>query len=77
MHCSLADTHIWLDQSIITLILALASFIGLILVACSQFISLPPSRRRSTRYGNVTITPLRRGPFHMLRKCNGTYLCSS
>jgi hypothetical protein len=52
--------------NIITLILTLASFIGLILVACSQFISLP-NRRRSIRYGNVTITPLRRGPFHMLK----------
>jgi hypothetical protein len=53
--------------NIITLILALASFICLILVACSQLISLPPGRRRSTRYGNVTITPLRRGPFHMFK----------
>jgi hypothetical protein len=63
----LAGAYAYLaGPNIITLVLALASFIGLILVACSQFIS-PPRRARSTRYGNVTITPLRRGPFHMLK----------
>jgi hypothetical protein len=48
--------------------IALASIgvICMVLVALSQFILLP-RRDQSTRYGNVTITPLRRGPLSSLK----------
>ena len=52
--------------NIFTLVLAIISLVCLILVALSQFL-LQPRRARSVRYGNVTITPLRRGPFSMIR----------
>jgi hypothetical protein len=48
--------------------IALAS-IGVVcmaLVALSQFILLP-KRDRATRYGNITITPIRRGPLSSLK----------
>jgi hypothetical protein len=43
--------------------IALASIgvVCMVLVALSQFILLP-KRDRATRYGNITITPIRRGP---------------
>jgi hypothetical protein len=48
--------------------IALASIgvVCMVLVALSQFILLP-RRERSTRYGNITITPLRRGPLSNLK----------
>lgn len=52
--------------NIITLILALASFVGVILVMFSQFI-FQARRGRSTRYGNIKITRLRRGPLSTLK----------
>ncbi len=52
--------------NIVTLALAIISLICLGMVACSQFL-LQPRRSQSTRYGNITITPLRRGPFNMLK----------
>jgi len=54
--------------SLITLIVALISFVCLIGVAISSFVAQPRrSRSRSQQYGNVTITPLRRGPFSTIR----------
>ncbi|HTI13761.1 MAG TPA: hypothetical protein VL461_04205 [Dictyobacter sp.] len=54
------------DANIITLILAVISIVCLIIVALSQVIT--PSRpAQSVRYGNVTITPLRRGPMSFIR----------
>ncbi|GHO84116.1 hypothetical protein [Dictyobacter formicarum] len=53
-------------QNIITLILALAAFIGVVLVALSNFIQ-PRRRPQPMRYGNVTITPLRRGPWYTIK----------
>ena len=54
------------NVSIVTLILAVISFVCLVGVAISQFRVL--SRRpRSLQYGNVTITPLRRGLFSTFR----------
>jgi hypothetical protein len=52
--------------SIVTLILALISFVCLVGVAVSQFM-VRSRRPRSLQYGNVTITPLRRGPLSTLR----------
>jgi len=52
--------------NIISVVLALISFVCLIVVALSQFI-LQPRRPRSMQYGNITITPLRRGPLSILR----------
>jgi hypothetical protein len=52
--------------NIVTLILAIISFICLGMVACSQIV-LQPRRPQSTRYGNMTMTPLRRGPFNMIK----------
>jgi hypothetical protein len=48
--------------------IALASIgvVCMVLVALSQFILLP-RRDRSMRYGNITITPLRRGPLSSLK----------
>ncbi len=51
--------------NILTLLLAIISFVCLILVACSQFL-FQPHRPQPVRYGNVTITPLRRGPLSMI-----------
>ncbi|WP_126625806.1 hypothetical protein [Dictyobacter alpinus] len=53
-------------QNIITLILALAGFVGIFLVMFSQFI-FRARRVSSTRYGNIKITPLRRGPLSTLK----------
>ncbi len=51
--------------SVVTGVLAIVGLVCVILVACSQLVFR--SRRPSAvRYGNVTITPLRRGPFHTL-----------
>jgi hypothetical protein len=55
-----------LRANIFTLVLAIISLICLIIVALSQFI-LQPRRAQSVRYGNVTITPLRRGPMSIVR----------
>ncbi|GCF07989.1 hypothetical protein [Dictyobacter arantiisoli] len=52
--------------NIITLIVALIGFIGIVFVALSQFVSLP-QRTQSVRYGNVTITPLRRSPWSTIK----------
>ena len=52
--------------NILTLILAIVSLICLVMVASSQVL-FQPRRAQSTRYGNITITPLRRGPFSMVK----------
>ena len=52
--------------NIITMVLALISFMCLIVVAFSQFM-LQPRRPRSMQYGNMTITPLRRGLLSTMR----------
>ncbi len=52
--------------NILTLILAIMSLICLAMVVCSQFL-LQPRRPQSARYGNITITPLRRSPFNMIK----------
>ena len=49
-------------QDIFSAILATVGIVCLILVAFSQFL-FRPRRPQSMRYGNVTVTPLRRGPF--------------
>ena len=52
---------------IISLLFALVSVICLVLLIYSQFRTATARRSPSMRYGNVTITPLRRGPFSTLR----------
>ncbi|HZR42712.1 MAG TPA: hypothetical protein VFB12_21510 [Ktedonobacteraceae bacterium] len=52
--------------NVITLMLALIGVICLILVALSQFL-FQPRRAPSARYGNITITPLRRSPLQMIK----------
>ena len=52
--------------TIITGILAVVGLVCVVLVAFSQII-FKPRRPSSVRYGNTTITPLRRGPLHTLR----------
>ncbi len=52
--------------TIITGILAVVGLVCVVLVAFSQII-FKPRRPSSIRYGNTTITPLRRGPLHTLR----------
>jgi hypothetical protein len=47
-------------------ILAIVGLVCIVLVAFSQFV-FRPRRPASIRYGNATITPLRRGPFHTFR----------
>jgi hypothetical protein len=49
-----------------SIVLASIGVICMVLVALSQFVLLP-RRDQSTRYGNVTITPLRRGPLNSLK----------
>jgi hypothetical protein len=46
--------------------LASIGVVCMVLVALSQFILLPKGDR-TTRYGNVTITPIRRGPLSSLK----------
>ena len=53
-------------QTIVTGILAVVGLVCIVLVAASQFV-FKPRRPSSIQYGNATITPLRRGPFHTLR----------
>ena len=53
-------------QSIVTGILAIVGLICIVLVAFSQFV-FRPRRPSSMRFGNATITPLRRGPLHTFR----------
>jgi hypothetical protein len=55
-----------LGADIFTGVAAGLSIICLFLVALSQF-SIGQRRVQSTRYGNVTITPLRRNPFYALK----------
>ena len=50
----------------ITLVLSIVSFICLLVVVFSQLL-FRGQRSQSVRYGNVTITPLRRGPFGGIR----------
>lgn len=54
------------DGTVVTGILAIVGLVCVVLVAFSQFV-FRPRRPSSIRYGNTTITPLRRGPFHTLR----------
>ncbi|HEU5227631.1 MAG TPA: hypothetical protein VFU49_07450 [Ktedonobacteraceae bacterium] len=53
-------------QDIFTAILATVGIVCLTLVSLSHFI-FRPRRSQSTRYGNVTVTPLRRSPFSGLK----------
>ena len=53
-------------QDIFTAALAVVGIVCLILVVLSQFVVRTP-RSHSTRYGNVTVTPLRRTPFNALK----------
>lgn len=55
------------SPDIISLLFALVSIVCLILLILSQFRIAAPRRSSSTRYGNVTITPLRRDPLSILR----------
>jgi hypothetical protein len=50
----------------ISITLASIGVVCIVLVALSQFVFLP-RRDRSTRYGNITITPLHRGPLNSLK----------
>jgi len=52
---------------IISLLFALVSVVCLFLLIYTQFRTGTTRRSQSLRYGNVTITPLRRGPFSTLR----------
>ena len=52
--------------TLFTGILAIIGLVCVVLVAFSQFV-FQPRRPASIRYGNATITPLRRSPFHTLR----------
>jgi len=52
--------------NVITLVLSLISFVCFMIVAFSYFL-LRERSPRSTRYGNVTITPLRRNPLSALK----------
>jgi hypothetical protein len=52
--------------NVITLVLSIISFVCLLIVVCSQWL-FQGRRSQSVRYGNVTITPLRRGPFGGIR----------
>jgi hypothetical protein len=54
------------ETNIVTGILASISLLCLILVALSHFV-FNRSRPQSTRYGNVTITPLRRNIFSSIK----------
>ena len=54
------------QRDLFTFMLVLVAVVSLILVGCSQFI-FHPRRPQSFRYGNVTITPLRRNPFTILK----------
>jgi hypothetical protein len=54
------------QTDLFTFVLVLVAIVSLILVGCSQFI-FQPRRPQSFRYGNVTITPLRRNPFVILK----------
>ena len=64
----IAATYEYVTQQrdLFTFILVLVAIVSLILVGCSQFI-FQPRRPKSFRYGNVTITPLRRNPLTILR----------
>ena len=53
-------------QSIVTGILAIVGLVCIVLVACSQFI-FRERRPGSVRFGNTTITPLRRGPLNTFK----------
>jgi hypothetical protein len=57
----------WHEGDIFSGILALVGAICLLLVALTNFIAHRPKRSQSVQFGNVTITPLRRGPFSWLR----------
>ncbi len=51
---------------ILSLFLAVIGFVCLMWVAFSQALT-QPRRPRSVRYGNVTITPIRRSPLNTIR----------
>ena len=53
-------------RDVLSLFLALVGTVCLILVTCSQFL-FQSRRPRSYRYGNMTITPLRRSPLNYIR----------
>lgn len=53
-------------QDIFTAILAIVGIVSLTLVAFSHFL-FRPRRSQSMRYGNVTVTPLRRSPVSGLK----------
>ena len=61
-----AYEYVTQQRDLFTFILVLISMVSLILVGSSQFI-FQPRRPKSLRYGNITITPLRRNPLIILR----------
>ena len=61
-----AYAYVTQARDLFTFILVLIAMVCLILVGSSQFI-FQPRRPKSFRYGNVTITPLRRDPLTILR----------
>jgi hypothetical protein len=61
-----AYEYVTQQRDLFTFILVLIAMVSLILVGSSQFI-FQPRRPKSLRYGNITITPLRRNPWTILR----------
>lgn len=55
-----------LGPNLITFVLALIGIICLLMVAFSQLL-FQPRRVQSARYGNITITPLRRSPLQVMK----------
>jgi hypothetical protein len=55
------------QTDLFTFILVLIAVVCLILVGCSQFLFQPRRPPQSMRYGNITITPLRRNLWTILR----------
>ena len=49
-----------------SIVVASIGVVCMVLVALSQFVLLP-KRDQGTRYGNITITPIRRGPLSSLK----------
>jgi hypothetical protein len=61
-----AYAYVTQQRDLFTFVLVLIATVSLILVGSSQFI-FQPRRPKSLRYGNITITPLRRNPLIILR----------
>jgi hypothetical protein len=61
-----AYEYVTQQRDLFTFILVLIAIVSLVLVGSSQFI-FQPRRPKSFRYGNVTITPLRRNLLTILK----------